>query len=640
MWMRRRQMMVVLFLVLVEVSVLVVGVLGGYTQVRAARRVGPQLAGLHVSGNRLLNGGGQVVRPLGVDRAGAEYMCGSTGSSVFDGPSDSASVRAMLSWNINIVRVPLNEDCWLGINGYPVGYSSATYQQGVINYVSLLNSYNLGVILDLHWNAPGTQQSRGQQPMPDLDHAKAFWTSLATTFKSNSSVIFDLYNEPYPQNWHCWLQGSTAANTSPCDSIGFAVAGMQTLVDTVRATGATNVILLGGLTYSNDLSQWLQYRPSDSAHNLAASFHLYNFNNCNTATCWDAQVAPVAVQVPVIAGEMGENDCLYGFIDTAMNWFDQHNVGYLGWAWNTYGCGSFPALISSYDGTPTQFGVGLKNHLAVLASGAPTPTPGITPTPTNTASPTPTITPTPTTIPGQSCAITYSVPNQWPGGFTGNITISNASSTAIQGWTLAFAFPGNQQITSGWNGVFVQQGKQVSVQNASYNATIGGNSSISIGFNASWSGRNDSPTAFTLNGRQCQASTPPPSSSLTSCRVSYSVPNQWPGGFTGNITLTNTSASAIQGWTLTFAFPSNQQIASGWNGTFVQQGKQVNVQDAGYNATIEGGGSVSLGFNASWSGSNDGPTTFTVNGVTCSAINPQTRKMHSHLIPVSPINVK
>lgn len=316
----------------------------------------------------MLNGANLAVRPLGVDRSGSEYMCGSSGSTVvFDGPSDAASVSAMKSWDINTVRVPLNEDCWLGINGYPAAqYSAATYQQDIVDFVNLLNSNGLMVILDLHWNAPGSQQSNAQQIMPDLDHAPAFWTSVANTFKGNSSVIFDLYNEPHPNSWDCWKNGSTAASASPCNEVGFAVAGMQMLVNTVRATGATNVLILGGLAWSNDLSQWLQNEPTDPDNNLAASFHLYNFNACSNTSCWDSQVAPVAAQVPVVTGEMGENDCASSFINTAMSWLDQHNIGYLGWAWDTYDCSSFPSLITNYDGTPTAFGQGLHDHLIAL----------------------------------------------------------------------------------------------------------------------------------------------------------------------------------------------------------------------------------------------------------------------------------
>ena len=138
----------------------------------------------------------------------------------------------------------------------------------------------------------------------------------------------------------------------------------------------------------------------------------------------------------------------------------------------------------------------------------PTPTPGITPTPGTT--PTPGVTPTPGTTPtpsptpvsSSSCKVHYSA-NQWPGGFTGGLTITNTGTTALSGWTLTFTFPGSQQITQGWNGVFSQSGANVTVTNASWNGSLPAGASVSPGFNGSWSGSNSAPTAFHLNGAAC-----------------------------------------------------------------------------------------------------------------------------------------
>ncbi len=353
-----------------------------FSKFMLGRPVIPSIVGLHVAGNQLLNNANQVMQLRGVDRSGSEYECEAAGNTqVFDGPSNATAVEAMANWDINAVRIPLNEDCWLGINGYPAAqYSAAQYQQTIVNYVHLLNAYKLIAIVDLHWNGPGTDLSNELHSMPDADHASAFWASVASTFKHDSSVIFDLYNEPHPGNWSCWLHGSLVANGDPCNSIGFAVAGMQTLVSTVRATGATNVIMLGGLDYANNLSGWLANKPTDPLNNLVASLHMYNFNPCNSSSCWKAYIAPVAARVPVIAGELGENDCQSTFIDAAMSWFDQNNIGYLGWAWDVYDCRAFPSLITSYNGTPTRFGLGLKTHLIALDHGF-TPAPVlITPT--------------------------------------------------------------------------------------------------------------------------------------------------------------------------------------------------------------------------------------------------------------------
>ncbi|GHO93050.1 hypothetical protein KSF_030980 [Reticulibacter mediterranei] len=83
----------------------------------------------------------------------------------------------------------------------------------------------------------------------------------------------------------------------------------------------------------------------------------------------------------------------------------------------------------------------------------PTPT---TPTPSPTASPTP----SPTPVTGSSCKVQYTVANQWPGGFTANITITNTGTSSLNGWTLVFTFPGSQQVMQGWNGTFTQQGRR------------------------------------------------------------------------------------------------------------------------------------------------------------------------------------
>ncbi|SDT69193.1 GH12 family glycosyl hydrolase domain-containing protein [Actinoplanes derwentensis] len=103
----------------------------------------------------------------------------------------------------------------------------------------------------------------------------------------------------------------------------------------------------------------------------------------------------------------------------------------------------------------------------------------------------------------------------------------------------------------------------------------------------------------------------------TACSVSYAVPSQWGTGFTGDIKITNSGGTAVEGWKLGFGFPAGQKLAGGWNGVFTQTGAQVTVADTGWNRTIAPGGQATVGFNGVWSGTNTAPTTFTLNGVTC-----------------------
>lgn len=333
------------------------------------RTAGTKIAGLHVEGNKLVKGPGQPVQLRGVNHSGSEYAC-IQGWGFFDGPTDAASVEAIARWRANAVRVPLNETCWLGINGAPAQYSGDNYRKEIARYVKLLGQHGLIAILDLHWSAPGDQKATELQSMPNRDHSIMFWKQVANTFKGDDSAIFDLFNEPWPDNnedsqaaWECWKNGGDCGE----DRQGgrYQAAGMQELVDAVRSTGAKNVIMLGGVQYSNTLSRWLEYKPNDPLKNLAASWHVYSENRCNTAGCWDTTVAPVAQQAPLVAGEIGdrEDNCGPEFTRVVMDWLDRQQAGYLPWVWNTWG--KCTDLIKNYDGTPTQvYGQSIKNHFA------------------------------------------------------------------------------------------------------------------------------------------------------------------------------------------------------------------------------------------------------------------------------------
>ena len=355
------------------------------TEVAPATGSAPQL---HVSGNKLVDANGSTVVLHGVDRSGTEYEC-VQGNGIFDGPNDQASITAIKSWGpVNAVRVPLNEACWNAESYVGSADAGTNYINAIKSYVSLLNSNGIVAILDLHWT-DGTYTGPGQgsctssnqaeafcqKPMPDAAQAVPFWTSVASTFKGNDAVIFDLFNEPFPEQadstnetegWQCWLNGG-----SSCVGISYTVAGMQTLVNAVRSAGANNVLMLGGLEWSNDLTQWLQHEPTDPDHNLAASWHSYNFNACSNQSCWTSQVAPVAAQVPVVAGEIGENDCAGTYITPLTTWMESAGISFLAWAWNAdFACSSGPGLITDYTGTPTAYGASYKSILQALPAAA------------------------------------------------------------------------------------------------------------------------------------------------------------------------------------------------------------------------------------------------------------------------------
>jgi len=133
-------------------------------------------------------------------------------------------------------------------------------------------------------------------------------------------------------------------------------------------------------------------------------------------------------------------------------------------------------------------GLAVNNFSYSIGSGGGTGSPSSSPTGGGTG--------------GASCRVTYTK-SEWQGGFTGNVTVTNTGSTTINGWTLAFPFPGDQHITSAWNATVSQNGNSVSAANLGYNGTIAPGGNTSFGFQGTWTSNDSNPTAFRLNGTAC-----------------------------------------------------------------------------------------------------------------------------------------
>lgn len=317
---------------------------------------------VRVSGNHLVDGSGTSIRLLGVDHSGSESAC-VDGEGFFDPPNSDtpAMIAAMKSWNINAVRVPLNEDCWLGINLPFPTLGGAPYRSAIVNYVNDLNTAGLAVILDLHWGAPGTQPALSGEVMADEDHSPAFWSSVATTFRGHQGVVFDLFNEPRYLPFACLVNGG-------CVKDGVQVAGYNQLIAAVRATGATNVVMVAGTAFAANPTGFRKILPSDPLGQLAISVHVYNFNAAKKPASWTKWVhIGLLAKVPFVTGELGEKDCTSNFIDSYMSWADANGVSYLVWVFNAgpgWPCNA-PSLINDYSGNnPTPYGAGYKAHLA------------------------------------------------------------------------------------------------------------------------------------------------------------------------------------------------------------------------------------------------------------------------------------
>jgi hypothetical protein len=152
----------------------------------------------------------------------------------------------------------------------------------------------------------------------------------------------------------------------------------------------------------------------------------------------------------------------------------------------------------------------------------------------------------------------------------------------------------------------------------SFSATINGSGSSTTGGSTTGGSTTGGTTnGGTTTGGSGTGGTTGGTGSGSGCKVTY-TPQTWPGGFTANVTITNTGSSAINGWKLAFALPSGQSITSAWNATVSPASGSVTAANAAYNGSIPAGGNASFGFQGTYSGSNyTSPNSFSLNGTAC-----------------------
>jgi len=292
----------------------------------------------HSRATALMGGAGAYGARRGVNVTGSEYAC-IQGWGYSERPVDAALVADATELGATAIRVPLNEDCWLGINSTSA-YTGAGYRAWLDNAVATITNAGLHAILDLHWTAPLSETATRQAAMPD-GHSLTFWTGVAARYKDNARVLYDAFNEPIgisngdsEQNWACWRDGGGA-----CPGLTDAV-GMQAIVSAIRATGATQPIILGGLGYAQIMTRYLTYLPHDPLSNLIAGIHITG-GWCPDVACWDRQYAPIAAVMPMIAGEIYSDGVLpvnpAGRVYTELAWLDAHGIGQVAWVDNTWG---------------------------------------------------------------------------------------------------------------------------------------------------------------------------------------------------------------------------------------------------------------------------------------------------------------
>jgi endoglucanase len=329
---------------------------------------------LKVVGALIFNSKNEPVLLRGVNCASMEWTSDGQGHIL-----QSVQV-AIDDWHVNHIRLPLAQDRWFGKAPEQKDEGKA-YRALVKEVVDLCASKGCYIILDLHWSDVGQWgQNIGQHSMPD-ENSLAFWKDIAPVYANHPAVIYDLYNEPHDVSWDIWLNGGTVTdrpNRRGAAPQTYQAVGMQKLLDTVRASGAKNVIIAGGLNWAYDFDGILDGRQlkDPDGNGVIYANHAYN-NKGHPVEVWIARMEKATAKLPVIVSEFGgsggpdrrtgrfggaaPNPTGDDWLLHVMQAIQDHHWSWTAWDFHPQ---AGPTLISDWNYTPTpDFGVFVKQML-------------------------------------------------------------------------------------------------------------------------------------------------------------------------------------------------------------------------------------------------------------------------------------
>ncbi len=246
---------------------------------------------LKVQGNRLVDPSGKEVWLQGVCIDSLEW------SATGDFMLRSTEV-ALREWKANCIRLPVKEDFWFGKSQYQKDGGEG-YRALVDKIIRLAAARGAYVALDLH---------RFGAPMPE--HVE-FWKDAAAHYRNNPAVLFDIFNEPHGISWEVWKNGGSLKEKHQENAVventekvkGETTPGMQALVDAVRSTGAKNIVIAGGLSWSYDLSGVVNGFALDERE--GGNGIMYSHHNYPWKIGWQKAVLDAAEKFPIFVGEVG-----------------------------------------------------------------------------------------------------------------------------------------------------------------------------------------------------------------------------------------------------------------------------------------------------------------------------------------------
>jgi endoglucanase len=239
-----------------------------------------------VRGNQILDLGGAPVRFRGINLRGHHTPRN------YGGRLEMPPVQAqdLYVWGADSVRIALNQEHWLANCAARRAGHRLRYRDAIADEVNAITAKGMWALITLtvveRGQATGCQQAEKPHLKEMADNRSVpFWTSVASTFRSNPRVAFDLFNEPRDIGGALWRNGGTVSyrvwQGGVPRSRSYRGTGMQQLYNTVRATGATNPVVIGGLDWASEPETALIW-PLDG-YGIVLGTHTY-CKSCTRAT--------------------------------------------------------------------------------------------------------------------------------------------------------------------------------------------------------------------------------------------------------------------------------------------------------------------------------------------------------------------
>jgi endoglucanase len=284
---------------------------------------------------------------VGVNLAGAEFsdrkLPGNYNNDYIY--PNSGEVDYFIEKGMTIFRLPFH---WERLQQSQHAEFEIQEQMRMDEFVNYATSKGAYVLIDPHNFARYYGNIIGESKVPVSAYTD-FWSKLASHYRENDKVIFGLMNEPNTMSTELWLSDANAA------------------IQAIRATGATNLILVPGNAWSGAAS-WGQnwygtpnaiamLQIIDSGNNYAFETHAYldSDGSGTVETCVSSTIGSERMSYFTswlrkynkrgFLGEFGGSttDTCLKALDNMLSYLEKNSDVYLGWSywaagpwWNDY----------------------------------------------------------------------------------------------------------------------------------------------------------------------------------------------------------------------------------------------------------------------------------------------------------------